>query len=143
MKPLEILFKRPIRSIALLLYATVLLQAGLSKILGGRTPDWFFSQFENTFLNFFSGSLSIQFFAIATLETLIGALSLTLLLGVKFGACRLSGERAVFFASSLLFIGLCFGLRVSSKFQDAGLLFFYAIASLVLADLVAKESAET
>lgn len=101
-------------------------QASLEKLMSGGAPEWFQKQFENTILNPFPGSISINYYLIALLE--LGVVLLFVLSGaqLEFLAGR---DRTVLKAALVLalfvFFALGFGLRIAGDYQGAANLFAY------------------
>ena len=116
----------------LVLFASVMLPSGLTKLTGGPTPDWFLKQFSGSLIDIFDGSLPIQFFAIAVTETALGLLALGALALSALGRDIQFAMSTLLISSSLLFTGLGFGQRITMKFPDAASLFMYAVLSLLL-----------
>ena len=128
------------QDIIMLAYLMMFGHAGISKLGPGETPSWFLNQFQESMLNVFQGSLSIQFFSIAAVEILVAGLALV---GLFFRQKRDSYFRMTLLVSSFLFVGLSFGQRITGKFDSSATLFFYAMISLVLLKVFGEKANET
>lgn len=82
------------------------------------TPDWFISQFTNTFLAKIPGGLRLSYWLIATLEALLAVCFLVAIFDQMFLQYALLG-------SLFLFGILLFGLRLISDFQGSANMFTY------------------
>ena len=111
------------------LYAFMLGEAGLNKLLSGPMPDWFAEPFRKSWL----GKLPItpMYWLIALSEVAIAAVAVA---AVVMG--ELTGEptllSAVCLGASLLFTGLCFGQRVIGDYAGAASAFVYSALSILL-----------
>lgn len=122
-----------------LLYIGTFSLASSEKLLSKGAPDWFKQQFEKTFLNFFPGSLSIQFYLIGLLEATVAILFIISAINGEF----LPGHAPIFLRWGLLsalttFFSLGIGLRISGDYQGAANLFSYFGVTFLISFYVEK-----
>lgn len=114
-----------------LIFAAILGEAGLTKLLGGSTPAWFAEKFATTWLAPIPAPL--LWWPIAAAELAVAGL---------FVAAVLSGETAAgashtltqtaLVAAAALFAALTMGLRLSQDFAGAAAAFtYFGIAALL------------
>jgi len=112
-----------------LLYAFMLGEAGLNKLLSGPMPDWFAEPFRKTWL----GKLPIapMYWMIALSEVAIAGVAVaSVVMGEPWGEPTLLS--AVCLGASVLFTGLCFGQRVIGDYAGAASAFVYSALSILL-----------
>jgi hypothetical protein len=130
---------RSIKNLKLLplycVYLPIFGMAAMSKWreLPHGAPEWFQKQFEGTFLNFFPGALTANFYLIALLETLVTLAFVTSLLRREFLPGRSKSVLTLsFFGAEVVFAMLGFGLRIAGDFHGAAELFAYFTLTLVV-----------
>lgn len=104
-------------------------------------PEWFQRQFEGTVLNLFPGALTVNFYLIAVLESMVALAFVVSLLRREFLPER---DRSVLqfslWGAQFTFVILGFGLRLVGDFHGAAELFFYFGVTLVATNEVSKQA---
>lgn len=118
------------RVIICLLYLAVIGEAGVMKFVGRTTPSWFVDQFRSTWLGRLPAAP--QWWTIAFLEVATAALFLVALVRGEPWHETQPYIEAGLLSASLVFVALCFGLRVAGDFVGAASGFVYAALSLLL-----------
>ena len=119
-----------------LLYAAMLGEAGVMKLIARSTPEWFRSQFESTWLGKLA-PLPLMWWTIAVIEVTVAACFIAALAtGQTFGQSETPWMEAGLLLAAALFAGLCFGLRVAMDFVGAANAFYYAAATMGLYTLL-------
>lgn len=111
------------------------LLAGISKVLSLSAPGWFISQFENTFINIFEGSLVLQFFIIGVIE-LTAAFIITV--GLLKGSTKLL--KVGLYNSQVNFLVLSLGSRISHQYENSVMLLILVLLCVPLIDRVERGS---
>jgi len=120
-----------------MIYISTFGLAALGKLVPfhGQAPDWFQKQFADTFLNAFPGALTIQYYAIAALETLVTLGFIFSLLRGEF-MLRPNQSKRVLLGTLLfaqaVFAMLGFGLRLIQDYRGAAELFAYFGVTLIV-----------
>jgi hypothetical protein len=126
-----------------IMYFLIFAQAGIGKIAAVGVPDWFQKQFAGTFLNAFPGALALQYYGIASLELLVATGFLLSLARGEFITARVPKiMKLSLLGSSLVFLILSFGLRLTGDFSTASQVFIYFIASLALNEYLTHANKE-
>jgi hypothetical protein len=125
-----------------LIFISVFGMAGLSKWLGG-IPPYFEKQFAGSILDLFPGALTVNFYFIALLETVVTLTFILSLVKREFLPSRSPNilKYALVFAS-FVFVILHFGLILTHDHDHAAQLFFYftgTIVVLVSVEIIAPE----
>lgn len=116
--------------------------AGIEKLVGMQVPAWFVTQFQNSLLNPFPGSLTLSFIFITALEV---ASFVMLSIGVikKEFSCRHKPYLTYgVILSQITFIALGFGQRLTHQYEAAGSLFFYAALTFIGGHIALNESSK-
>ena len=113
-------------------YLSTFLTVSVQKWKSG-VPEWFKQQFQNTLLTSLPGGITLGFYTITLLETLVASLFLISLFRLEIlGGSREFMELGLAL-SMLTFGALGFGLRISNDFQGAANLFMYfGVSGLIL-----------
>ena len=113
-------------------YLSTFVTVSLQKWRSGL-PDWFSAQFKNTFIAKIPGGVTLGFWTITLLESLVALLFLSALFHGEWGFAQpLVWMPAGAALAALTFGLLGFGLRISGDYQGAANLFVYFGVSLIV-----------
>lgn len=118
-----------------LLFAAILGEAGLTKVLGGSTPSWFGDKFASTWLRAIPAPLLWWPIAIAELAV-AGLFVAALATGESGAGASHPLTQAALVAASAVFAALTMGLRLSQDFGGASAaLTYFGVAALLATTL--------
>jgi hypothetical protein len=113
------------------LYLAVFAEASLGKFADRTTPGWFAEKFAGTLLGRLPAPLMWWGIAVAEFAVLV---LMAAALVAHLGGNPLAGAllRWGLLGATLVFAGLCFGLRISQDFAGAANAFFYGALTLLI-----------
>ena len=112
------------------LFLAVFGEASLAKIVDRSTPDWFVDKYRGTWMGRLPAPLLWWTIALLELGT-AGLFLAALVTGEPFaGETELTALGLA--AATLVFVVLCFGLRVALDYAGAANAFFYAALTVLL-----------
>ncbi len=117
--------------VVVVLYLAVFAEASLSKLVARETPQWFRDQFASTWLG--AAPLPLMWWSIALAELAVAGVMLAALVSGEVFAAEASPLVGYgLLGATLIFAGLCFGLRVAIDFAGAANAFYYGALSALL-----------
>lgn len=118
-----------------LLFAAILGEAGLTKLMGRSTPDWFTEKFASTWLAPIPAPL--LWWPIAIAELAIAALFVAAIVkGESAASASQALTQGALVGASALFAALTMGLRLSQDFAGASAaLTYFGVAALLAATM--------